>query len=214
VDRPGTHLNPQVNVHSDPIVRSSKSSLSGEVVAEEANTRMKEVSSAPNKDVNVRGMETTAANSESEQGDQLHQRAVRYMHYTLFTVTNLGISQFYNIIMFVAKSQEAHVPCFDSGHDLDCHPSFFNVDGVFVDEHHQGSLCTATNIIRGVCVPYGVYSSVVREKMSSSAIFVVAYLLPLTVMIFCYSRIVYALRFKVSTHHGPSFFAITTDVET
>jgi len=39
---------------------------------------MKEVSSAPNKDVNVRGMETTAANSESEQGDQLNQRAVRY----------------------------------------------------------------------------------------------------------------------------------------
>jgi len=42
---------------------------------------MKEVSSAPNKDVNVRGMETTAANSESEQGDQLHQRAVRYNIY-------------------------------------------------------------------------------------------------------------------------------------
>jgi len=42
---------------------------------------MKEVSSAPNKDVNVRGMETTAANSESEQGDQLHQRAVRYNTY-------------------------------------------------------------------------------------------------------------------------------------
>ena len=78
MDRPGTHVNPQANVHSDPIVRSSKSSLSGEVVAEEANTKMKEVGSAPNKDANVRGMETTAANSESEQGDHLHQRAVRY----------------------------------------------------------------------------------------------------------------------------------------
>jgi len=43
VDRPGTHLNQQANVHSDPIVRWSKSSLSGEVVAEEANTRVKEV---------------------------------------------------------------------------------------------------------------------------------------------------------------------------
>jgi len=79
VDRPGTHLNPQANVHSDTIVRSSTSSLSGEVVAEEANTRMKEVSSAPSEVVNVRGMETTAANSESEQGDQLHQRAVCYI---------------------------------------------------------------------------------------------------------------------------------------
>jgi len=68
VDRPGTHLNPQANVHSDPIVRSSKSSLSGEVVAEEANTRMREVCSAP-----------SIFWHESEQGDQLHQRAVRYM---------------------------------------------------------------------------------------------------------------------------------------
>ena len=67
VDRPGTHLNPQANVHSDPIVRSSTSSLSGEVVAEGANTRMREVSSAP-----------SIFWHESEQGDQLHQRAVRY----------------------------------------------------------------------------------------------------------------------------------------
>ena len=68
VDRPGTHLNPQANVHRDPMVRSSKSSFSGEVVAEEANTRMREVSSAP-----------SIFWHESEQGDQLHQRAVRYI---------------------------------------------------------------------------------------------------------------------------------------
>ena len=86
MDKPGTHLNPQVNVHSDSIVRLSKSSLSGEVVAEEANTRVKEVNSVPNKDVNVRGMKTTAANSESEQGDQLHQRAVRYTLSTLLAI--------------------------------------------------------------------------------------------------------------------------------
>jgi len=77
-DRPCTHLNPQAYVHSDPTDMSSKSSLSGEVVAEEANTRVREVSSAPNKVVNDRGVATTAANSESEQGDQLHERAVRY----------------------------------------------------------------------------------------------------------------------------------------
>jgi len=69
VDRPGTYLNPQVNVHSDPIVRSSKSSLSGEVVAEEANTKVREVNSAP-----------SIFWHESEQGDQLHQSAVRYIH--------------------------------------------------------------------------------------------------------------------------------------
>jgi len=92
VDRPGTHLNQQANVHSDPIVRSSKSSLSGEVVAEEANTRVKEVSSAPNKDVNARVMATTAANSESEQGDYLHQRAVRYS--TSSSVHGLSVGLF------------------------------------------------------------------------------------------------------------------------
>jgi len=59
----------------------------------------------------------------------------------------------------------------------------------------------STDIIKGVCVPYGVYSSAATEKISSSAILVVAYFLPLAVMTFCYSRIVYALRFKVSRHH-------------
>jgi len=67
VERPGTHLNPQANVHSDPVVRSSKSSLSGEVVAQEANTKVKEINSAP-----------SIFWHESEQGDQLHQRVVRY----------------------------------------------------------------------------------------------------------------------------------------
>jgi len=67
VDRPGAHLNPQANVHSDPIVRSSKSSLGGEVVAEDANTKAREVSSAPN-----------IFWHESEQSDQFHEMAVRY----------------------------------------------------------------------------------------------------------------------------------------
>ena len=48
------------------------------MVAEEANTRMKEVSSAHSKVENDRGIATKVANSKSEQGDQLYQRAVRY----------------------------------------------------------------------------------------------------------------------------------------
>jgi len=67
VDRPGMHLTPQANVHSDPIVRSSKSSLSGEVVAEDANTNVREVSSAP-----------SIFWHDSEQSDQSHETAVRY----------------------------------------------------------------------------------------------------------------------------------------
>ena len=67
MDRPGTHLNTQANVHSDPIVRASKSSMSVEVVAEDANTKVREVSSAP-----------SVFRHESEQGDQFHEMTVRY----------------------------------------------------------------------------------------------------------------------------------------
>ena len=56
----------------------------------------------------------------------------------------------------------------------------------------------STDIINGVCVPFGVYSSVAMAKSMSFAIFLVAYLLPLALMIFCYSRIVYTLRVKVT----------------
>ena len=53
--------------------------------------------------------------------------------------------------------------------------------------------CLSTDIINGVCVPYAIYSGV------SYAIFIVEYVVPLALMIFCYSRIVYVLRFKVTT---------------
>jgi len=55
-----------------------------------------------------------------------------------------------------------------------------------------------TDIIDGVCIPMGVYSSVAAEKTVASVIFFVACLLPLMLMIFFYSRIVHALRTKVS----------------
>ena len=58
--------------------------------------------------------------------------------------------------------------------------------------------CLATDIVNGVCVPYGAYSSFAAEKTISSAFFVVGYLLPLALMTFCYSRIVYTLRTKVT----------------
>jgi len=58
----------------------------------------------------------------------------------------------------------------------------------------------STDIISGVCVPWGVYSSVAMAKSMSFAVFLVGYLLPLAMMIFCYSRIVYTLLFKVTQH--------------
>jgi len=57
--------------------------------------------------------------------------------------------------------------------------------------------CVSTDIVGGVCVPYGVYSSVAMEKTIASLILIVGYILPLALMIFCYSRIVHALRTKV-----------------
>jgi len=60
--------------------------------------------------------------------------------------------------------------------------------------------CLTTDIINGVCVPFGVYSSIAMAKANSSVIIFVAYFLPLSLMIFCYSRIVYTLRTKVTRH--------------
>jgi len=54
-----------------------------------------------------------------------------------------------------------------------------------------------TDIVKGICVPYGVYASYALEKAMVSSIVVTAYLLPLTAMVFCYGRIVHALKFKV-----------------
>ena len=85
VSMPGTHSNSDANTHTDPIVRSSKSSLSGKLVVEDANMNVREDSSAPIKIDEDRGHATTVANSvlaslgsESEHGDQFHEKAKRY----------------------------------------------------------------------------------------------------------------------------------------
>ena len=60
-----------------------------------------------------------------------------------------------------------------------------------------GSL--GTKIVDGICT-WGVFSSDVMQKTMVSSSVVVTYLLPLMMMLFCYSRIVYALRYKVTTN--------------
>jgi len=59
----------------------------------------------------------------------------------------------------------------------------------------------STDILKGTCIPWGIYSSFVAQKTISSSIFVVALVVPLILMVFCYSRIVHALRTRVSTRH-------------
>ena len=85
VSMPGTHSNSDANTHTDPIVRSSKSSLSGKLVVEDTNMNLREDSSAPIKIDEDRGHATTVANfvlaslgSDSEHGDQSHKKVKRY----------------------------------------------------------------------------------------------------------------------------------------
>jgi len=56
----------------------------------------------------------------------------------------------------------------------------------------MGSL-VVTDIISGTCVPWGAYRSYVAEKTLSSVLVFFTYVLPMTLTLFCYCRIVYAL---------------------
>ena len=55
----------------------------------------------------------------------------------------------------------------------------------------------STDIIKGSCVPWGSYSSFAAEKTITSFIFIIALVLPLSLMVFCYSKIVYKLKHTV-----------------
>ena len=59
-----------------------------------------------------------------------------------------------------------------------------------------GSL--GTDIVKGICVPLGVYSSYAIQATIVSTGGLITYMLPLVLLVFCYSRIVYALKHKVS----------------
>ena len=62
-------------------------------------------------------------------------------------------------------------------------------------EAAMGSI--SSDIVKGTCVPWGAYTSYTMQKAVPSVVFVVAYLLPLIAMAFCYSKIVYTLKNKV-----------------
>jgi len=54
-----------------------------------------------------------------------------------------------------------------------------------------------TDIIGETCIPWGVYRSYSTQTGMLLSEFLVGYLLPLVMMVFCYTRIVYALKHKV-----------------
>ena len=60
----------------------------------------------------------------------------------------------------------------------------------------------SSDIVDGTCIPWGVYSSYAAEKAIILSVSIITYLLPMTLMIFCYSTIVYSL-----THtHTQAFY--------
>jgi len=60
--------------------------------------------------------------------------------------------------------------------------------------------CFTTDIVDKVCTPWSVYSSIAAGKAVASVVVIVDYFLPLSLMIFSYSRIVHVVRTKVTTH--------------
>jgi len=67
--------------------------------------------------------------------------------------------------------------------------------------------CFTSDIVGTACIPWGVYSSVAAARTVPYLTVFVGYFLPLTLMIFCYSRIDHTLRTKVTAtrHHALPF---------
>ena len=62
--------------------------------------------------------------------------------------------------------------------------------------------CMTTDIVQGRCVPMGVSRSYGADKAIIPTGFGFSYLLPLSMMVFCYSRIVYSLKHKVTNRRN------------
>ena len=63
--------------------------------------------------------------------------------------------------------------------------------------------CLATDVVKGMCVPWGSYDSYAAEKIITSLSFSFTYFVPLMLTVFCYSRIVYELLTRKVTR--PAF---------
>jgi len=59
-----------------------------------------------------------------------------------------------------------------------------------------------TDIVKGMCVPWGVYGGYVAEKALTSTMVSFSYLLPMILTVFCYCRIVRTLRRKVKWYNA------------
>jgi len=62
------------------------------------------------------------------------------------------------------------------------------------------TIFVSTDIVNGTCIPYGAYSSYAADRVVTLSIFLLTYLFPVILMVFCYSRIVYSLNRKVTAN--------------
>ena len=58
--------------------------------------------------------------------------------------------------------------------------------------------CVSTDIINGVCIPLGVHSSQEARWTVVALMMVIGYIVPVILILGCYSRVVYTIRKKVS----------------
>ena len=58
----------------------------------------------------------------------------------------------------------------------------------------------STGIVGSTCVPWGAYKSHAEQRTMITIGFLMTYVVPVVAMVFCYFRIVYVLKHKVTLH--------------
>jgi len=69
---------------------------------------------------------------------------------------------------------------------------------IAIPAHTTNLAFISTDIVNGICIPWSVFSSDEAATAVKTIIFLTTYLIPLTLMVLIYSRIVYVLRHKVN----------------
>ena len=69
---------------------------------------------------------------------------------------------------------------------------------IFIPIHQTTLGILSTDIIKGICIPWGAFSSYAAAKTIPFLVLFDTYLVPMIAMLFCYYRIVYTIRNKVS----------------
>ena len=59
--------------------------------------------------------------------------------------------------------------------------------------------CLSSDIVKGMCVPLGAFSSYAAEKGITSTTLISTYLMPMIIMVFCYARVIHTLKTKVTS---------------